>query len=84
MSSYHLPDASGVARDKGWLCYQDKGRKLFLYMMKGTEALANYKEALADGTDVILEGTAYDLTAKIKSAGRVGIKVDTVETDDDD
>ncbi|MBN2498735.1 MAG: hypothetical protein JXR96_29360 [Deltaproteobacteria bacterium] len=84
MSSYYMPASAGVSRDKGWECYKDKSMGIYLYVMRGTEAHETLKQALSEGADVILYGTAYDVSAQVKSSGRIGIKIDKLETDDED
>ncbi len=84
MSSYYLPDSSGVSRDKGWVCYKDKSMGIFIYFKKGSEALDACKQAKNEGAEIILRGTAYDIATKAKAPGKVGIKVDQAEADEED
>jgi hypothetical protein len=84
MSAYFLPDASGVARNKGWVCYKDKSMGIYLYFKKGSETLEAWKQAKNEGAEIVVSGTAYDIKAKAKVSGKIGIKVDTAESDDED
>lgn len=75
MTSYYLPPASGVSRDKGWLAFRDESRDLLLYVKNGGEAHSLLKQAMKEGAELLVKGTAF-------SAGKdkVGIRIDTVES----
>lgn len=54
----------------------------FLYVPNGTEALETMNEAQKKKIEVIVEGTAFDISAGYKKP-RVALVVDNAETDDD-
>ncbi|MBI2569997.1 MAG: hypothetical protein HYV63_23575 [Candidatus Schekmanbacteria bacterium] len=77
MSSYYLPAASGVARDKGWLAFRDESRDILLYVQSGTEAHSLLKQAKQEGAEVIIKGTAYSAGG---AGDKIGIKIDAIES----
>lgn len=81
MSAYYLPDSAGVKRDGGWECYNDASRDIYLYVKKGTEAYELVKKAKKEGSLLLIKGTAFGLKG-IKD--KVGIKIETASSKDDD
>jgi hypothetical protein len=81
MSSFYLPDSAGVKKEDGWECYYDSAKEIYLYAKRGTEALDLIKKAKKEGSEILVKGTAYALKG-IKD--RVGIKVDLIESRDED
>ncbi len=78
MSSFYI---DGITRDD-YYCYRSDDRNNFIYIKKGTEALEIIKECIADGINVILYGTVYDIYANIHSSGKYGFVVDEADYDE--
>lgn len=81
MSSFYLPEEAGVKRDEGWECYFDSSKQIYLYAKRGTEALDLLKAAKKEGSEILIKGTAYTLKGM---TDRVGIKIDSIESMDED
>lgn len=81
--TFYLPASSGVKKGGSWDPYRDKTSGIYIYIKRGTEAYDLFKQSKSEGTDIIVKGTAYELSGA-KVPGKIGIKVDSIESDDDD
>ncbi len=81
MSAYYLPEAANAKRDDGWECYYDGSKEIYLYVKRGTESFDLLKQAKKEGSEIIIKGTAFGL---VKMPDRVGVKIDSIESNDED
>jgi len=81
--TFYLPASSGVKRSGSWDAFRDKTSGIYIYVKRGTEAYDLFKQSKSEGTEITIKGTAYELSSA-KVANKIGIKVDSIESDDDD
>ena len=77
-SSYYI---DGITRDT-YICYRSSDQSNFFYIQNGSEALEIIKDGIKDGIEVLVSGKVYDISAAIKSSGKLGFVVEMAEEDD--
>lgn len=83
LTAFYLPDSLQVSSDKGWECYYDESRSVYLYVKNGTSAHALLKQIQKEGVSGLFKGTAYMLVGKALN-GKIGFVIDQIESLDED